>query len=104
MEGEEKIRFHRLSTGRFIPEGNEVSRVLIHLPSFTLRGHGSRLVDSSITMTVIFDSECALPLQSFDCDCDDTWLSLSHQLCYCGICPECNYMVSQVLSTRVCMR
>ena len=58
MEDEE-VKFHRLSTRTLILEGNEVSRVLIHLPSFTIRRHGLRLVDSSITMTVMSDTECA---------------------------------------------
>ena len=62
-EDKQKGRFYRLSTWRFIPEGDEVSRVLIHLPSFTFRTHGSRLVDSSITMTIMSDSECAQVLK-----------------------------------------
>ena len=48
-----KVKFHRLSTRRFIPEWSEVSRVLIHLPSFTFRRQGSRLGDNSITMTAV---------------------------------------------------
>ena len=58
-EGEGRQRFHRLSTRKFIPEGDEVSRVLILLPSFTFRRHGSQLGDSSITMTVMSATECA---------------------------------------------
>ena len=38
-------RFYRLSTRRFIPEGDNVSRVFINLPSFTFCRHGSRLVN-----------------------------------------------------------
>ena len=40
---------HRLSTRRIIPEGDEVYKVLIHLPSFTFRidtGHGWVIVPS----------------------------------------------------------
>ena len=62
-EDKQKGRFYRLSTRRFIPEGNKVSKVLIHLPSFTFRRHGSQLVDSSIIMTVMSNSECALLLK-----------------------------------------
>ena len=62
-EGEGKQRFHRLSTWRYIPEGNEVFRVLIHLPYFTFRRHGSRLGDCSVTMTVMFNAEFALLLK-----------------------------------------
>ena len=54
-----KVNFLRLSTRRFIPEGNEVSRVLIHLPSFIFRRHGSQLGDNLITMTDMSDSKCA---------------------------------------------
>lgn len=57
-KGEGEQRFHRLSTLRFIPEGDEVSRVLIHLPSLTFRRHGSRLGDRSITMTIMSVTEC----------------------------------------------
>ena len=59
VEDKKKCRFYRLSTRRFIPEGNEVSKVLIDLPSFTFHRYGSRLVDSSITMIIMSDSECA---------------------------------------------
>ena len=38
--------------------GDEVSRVLIYLPSFTFRRHEPRLGDSSITMTVMSATEC----------------------------------------------
>ena len=58
-EGEGRQRFHRLSTQRIIPEGNKVSRVLIHLSSFTFRRHGSRLGDNLITMTVMSATESA---------------------------------------------
>ena len=46
MEGKVRQRFHRLSTRRFIPEGDKVARVLIHLLSFTFRRHGSQLGDT----------------------------------------------------------
>ena len=52
-EGERRQRFHRLTAQRFIPEGDKVSRGMIHLPSFIFRRHGSRLGDSSITMTIM---------------------------------------------------
>ena len=55
----EMRRYHRLSTLRFIPEGDEVPRVLIHLLSRILRKHASRLRASSITMTAMSDSLCA---------------------------------------------
>ena len=51
--------FHRLSTWRFIPEGNDVSRVLIHLLPLIFCRHGSRLGGRSITMIARSDSECA---------------------------------------------
>ena len=57
-KGEGGQRFHRLSTLRFIPEGDEVSMVLIHLPSLTFHRHGSRLGDRSNTMTVMFVTKC----------------------------------------------
>ena len=44
-------RFLRLSSLRFIPRGNKVSRVLIHLLSLTLHRQGSWLRVCSITMT-----------------------------------------------------
>ena len=59
VESEGKGRFYRLSTRRFIPEGNDVSRVLIHLPSLIFHRHGSRLGGRSITMIATSDSECA---------------------------------------------
>ena len=55
----EEGRFYRLSTQRFIPTGDEVPRVLIHLPSCVFRRHASRLRASSITMTPMSDSLCA---------------------------------------------
>ena len=51
-------RFHRLSTLRFIPTGDEVLRVLIHLPSLVFRRHASWLRASSITMTAMSHSLC----------------------------------------------
>ena len=47
-EDEEKVSFYRLSTWRFIPKGNQVSRVLIHLPPYTFHRHGSWLADAHI--------------------------------------------------------
>ena len=52
-------RHHRLSTLRFIPEGNKVPRILIHLLSQILCRHGSWLETKSITMTVMSARECA---------------------------------------------
>ena len=57
MESKGKGKFHRLSTWRFIPEGNDVSRVLIHLSSLIFRRHGSRLGGRSITMIAMSDSD-----------------------------------------------
>ena len=59
VEDKQKDIIYWLSTLKFIPEGDQVSRVLIHLPFITFGRHGSRLVDSSITMTVMSDSQCA---------------------------------------------
>ena len=78
---DEEVRFHRLSIRRFILEGNKVSRILIHLPSFTFRRHGSWLVDSSITMTVMSYTEFARLLKCFTtgdtsvlrCTISDRW-------------------------------
>ena len=46
-------RFHSESTQRFIPEGYEVPRVLIHLLSYILRRHGSWLYNWSLTATTV---------------------------------------------------
>ena len=51
-------RHHRLSTLRFIPEGNKVLRVLILLLSRILHRQESWLETRSITMTVMSAREC----------------------------------------------
>ena len=56
-------RIYRLSTLRFIPRGDKVPKVLIHLLSRTLRSHASWLRASSITMTDMSDSACVLLLK-----------------------------------------
>ena len=64
-EGHENIprdgggRIYTLSTLRFIPKGDEVPKVLIHLLSHIFRRHASRLQASSITMTDTSDSMCS---------------------------------------------
>ena len=62
MESKGKGKFHGLWTWMFIAEGNDVSRVLIHLPSLIFRRHGSWLGGRSITMISMSCSECALLL------------------------------------------
>ena len=56
-------RFHSESTLRFIPEGCEVPRVLIHLLSRILRRHWSRLYSWSIIATIMSVCECPSPLK-----------------------------------------
>ena len=52
-------RIYRLSTLRFIPKGDKVSKVLIHLLSRIFHRHASQSQASLITMTVMSDSLCA---------------------------------------------
>ena len=51
-------RFHRVSTQRFIPGGNEVLRVLVHLLFHILPRWRSWLCTWSMTITVISACEC----------------------------------------------
>ena len=59
-------RLHRLLTRRFIPKGNDVFRVLIHLLSRIFHRQGSRLCTWSMTITVTFVWECASVLKCAD--------------------------------------
>ena len=56
-------RLHRLSTLKFIPEGNEVARVLIHLIARTFHRQESWLYISSVMITATFAWKCALLLK-----------------------------------------
>ena len=77
-----EAKAHKRSVQRFIPEGDKVSRVLIHLPSFTFRRHGSWLGDSSVTMIVMSNTQCAPLLKCsatkdtsvLQCMMSDRWL------------------------------
>ena len=60
-------RFHRLSSLRFIPRGNDVPRVLIHRLSLILCRQESWLLVHSITMMDMFARVCGPLLK-----CDDT--------------------------------
>ena len=75
-------RLHRLSTWKFIPEGDEALSVLIHLLSWVLHRQGSWLCTGSMTIVVIPACECKSPLKwaamgetsVFLCRISERWL------------------------------
>ena len=53
-----RVQVYRPSTLRFIPRGDEVPRVLIHLLFLIFRRHASWLQSNSIAMTAMPNSSC----------------------------------------------
>ena len=84
-------RLHRLSTWRFVPKGNEVLRVLIHLVYQVLRRQGSWLCTWSMTITVISACECGLLLKCTAMGESSVLLCMiltnDHSFCNGGVAP-----------------